>query len=679
MLKGLSLNNCEFMFSYLNKSFSKKIVAFFAVFIFVFLLNFQIASAKSYSYDLIDVKININQDSTFDVSEEQIFNYIGEYHDAWRSISLSKIDQISNIEVIDGETGQLMAYSAKRLDKLDPASWGRFTFYKENGAQNIIWYYNLSDTTHKWIVKYKVHGGIGFFSGSDELVWYIFDQYGGLIKEANATVTLPQEVSVSNVSLNAYRTDIHQQYFIDKNPLPDKKSFIFEAKNFKAQEYFKIQISWPKGIVSQSAYWQDFLRIYIFYILAGLITLANFIFIIIHWYWREVRPVGRGTIIPQYAPPQNLRPAMAEVLLKEKVTDKGWSATVIDLAVRGFIKIKEDTADWEEALVRATVFAVLIGVLVLAVDNKFFGLIIIGFPFIGAFIIFAHKQIKEFISLLMVGKIKEAFVPKNYILEKVENTDETVLEEYERKFLKVIFRNGKTFSIKAMKHISNERKRELYETMERLKENLYSETTIDTKAFESGVEKEKKGILVFFSSLFITFFVLLLISALLNLNPVINEQFIFIFVIISNILLSYAYLKYEAYLSQKGLILKEDWLGFKMYLETAERYRMQNLTPQTFEKYLPYAIIFGIEKKWGKAFESFNIQNPSWYTGAYVGSGFHSGGFSSGSGFSPAGFSASFSSSFSSAFSSAVGAGSAGGGGGGGAGGGGGGGGGGAS
>ena len=84
---------------------------------------------------------------------------------------------------------------------------------------------------------------------------------------------------------------------------------------------------------------------------------------------------------------------------------------------------------------------------------------------------------------------------------------------------------------------------------------------------------------------------------------------------------------------------------------------MQNLTPELFEKYLPYAMIFGIEKKWSKNFESLIHSNPTWY---------HSSGFVAGSGmataqsFSVSGFSTSFSSSFSSAFSSSGGGGSGG-------------------
>ena len=105
--------------------------------------------------------------------------------------------------------------------------------------------------------------------------------------------------------------------------------------------------------------------------------------------------------------------------------------------------------------------------------------------------------------------------------------------------------------------------------------------------------------------------------------------------------------------TSNGKTLREDWLGFKLYLATAEKYRLQNLTPDTFEKFLPYAMIFGVEKEWAKAFEGMTMSNPSWYSSSIAaGTMSTSGGMSS---FSPTGFSNSFSSSFSSAFSSATG------------------------
>ena len=127
----------------------------------------------------------------------------------------------------------------------------------------------------------------------------------------------------------------------------------------------------------------------------------------------------------------------------------------------------------------------------------------------------------------------------------------------------------------------------------------------------------------------------------------------------------------EVRLSQEGRELREEWLGFKLYLGTAERDRLQKLTPDLFEKFLPYAMMFGIEKKWAKAFEGMQVAPPSWYHGAAVGS-FAGGEGGSGGSFSAGAFSASFSSSFASAFSSSAGSGASGGGGAGGGGGGGG-------
>ena len=53
--------------------------------------------------------------------------------------------------------------------------------------------------------------------------------------------------------------------------------------------------------------------------------------------------------------------------------------------------------------------------------------------------------------------------------------------------------------------------------------------------------------------------------------------------------------------------------GFRMYLYTAERFRVQDLTPETFEKFLPYAMVFGIEKQWGERFKDIYKKAPDWY------------------------------------------------------------------
>jgi uncharacterized membrane protein len=114
-------------------------------------------------------------------------------------------------------------------------------------------------------------------------------------------------------------------------------------------------------------------------------------------------------------------------------------------------------------------------------------------------------------------------------------------------------------------------------------------------------------------------------------------------------LIFYNLLKAPTLLGRKVLDKIE---GFKIYLSTAEKERLNYIvpadeTPEVFEKYLPYALALDVEQEWAEKFSSIldkavieKNYSPSWYSGNNW-SAFGSGSFVS-----------SFSSSFSSAVSS---------------------------
>ncbi len=58
-------------------------------------------------------------------------------------------------------------------------------------------------------------------------------------------------------------------------------------------------------------------------------------------------------------------------------------------------------------------------------------------------------------------------------------------------------------------------------------------------------------------------------------------------------------------------------LGFEDFLGHVEADRMERMsqTPATFEKYLPFAMALGVEKKWVGAFQGIFTQPPAWYHG----------------------------------------------------------------
>jgi Predicted membrane protein (DUF2207) len=76
-------------------------------------------------------------------------------------------------------------------------------------------------------------------------------------------------------------------------------------------------------------------------IVAGAVTLAVGL-IVVRWRWgtRHVLRM-RDTSVPEFEPPEDLRPAEADVLLHAKPRRRDVIATVVDLALRGFIRIEE--------------------------------------------------------------------------------------------------------------------------------------------------------------------------------------------------------------------------------------------------------------------------------------------------------------------------------------------------
>jgi uncharacterized membrane protein len=595
-----------------KKNLSNIFLLFFGVlFLNVpFVTNAQaVGGDRSYIYDRFDAAIMVNKDTTVNVEERLTYDFIGNYHVGFRDISLKDIGRISDIQVIDGETNKPLVYSVFKLGGNDSSDAGKYTTFVNNGAQNIEWYYDLSDTKHTWILRYKVHGALVFYPKKDvdELYWNLFTNFDVPIKNVHVTVTVPQPAEK--------REDIAGALFLEPKGLfsdsyfSDLRTMDIVAKDIPPQGKITFAFTWPEGIVNRSGYWFDLMVQSAGILFSIIVVWAAIVFAVWRWYMFEYKE-SRGTIIPQYEPPHSIRPAMTEVVTHERMGMTTWPATIVDLAVRGYVRIIE-----EEKVFK----------------NKFLG----------------------------------AMESPQY---KIESTGKDVAElhEYEKNFLTLLFLKNKTyFSTREVKTFLGTEKMEMQKKFKELEQTLYDETNMDTQAYIISPGKEHRARKV----LGVMFSILLYLIAYLW-DVIFSSQYIVAFfaALIAAGIAVYS-LNYETRLNKAGNELRNYLLGFKMYLNTAERYRMQNLTPDIFEKYLSYAIIFGIEKKWAKVFEGATVQDPVWYTPrGNVMMGIspirNAGGVSGVAHFSPVSFSNSFSSSFVSAFSAGTSTGSHSGGGG---------------
>lgn len=193
-----------------------------------------------------------------------------------------------------------------------------------------------------YVVIYAVQRAINFFDDHDELYWNVTGNGWEVpIELATAEVSLPQAVPVEQWEVSCYTGVLGST---DKNCRADAGAgdgATFAASGALAGgEGLTIVVGWPKNIVVKPATGQQ-----VGWFLAdnwpiGLPVLALAVMYYL-WVTRGRDPKGRGTIIPVYETPRGLPVAAVGTIVDERVDAKDISATIIQLAVRGYLKIRE--------------------------------------------------------------------------------------------------------------------------------------------------------------------------------------------------------------------------------------------------------------------------------------------------------------------------------------------------
>jgi hypothetical protein len=57
------------------------------------------------------------------------------------------------------------------------------------------------------------------------------------------------------------------------------------------------------------------------------------------------------------------------------------------------------------------------------------------------------------------------------------------------------------------------------------------------------------------------------------------------------------------------------WNAFRRYLSSIERYEQVSEARGIFDRYLPYAVAFGLDQSWIRKFALVGAETPSWYNG----------------------------------------------------------------
>ncbi len=84
-------------------------------------------------------------------------------------------------------------------------------------------------------------------------------------------------------------------------------------------------------------------------------------------------------------------------------------------------------------------------------------------------------------------------------------------------------------------------------------------------------------------------------------------------VAISLVLIGLLFMRGVNHRTAKGAQVFAELRGFQTFLNSVEADRMERVTPDLFERFLPYAIALGVEHRWGATFSTISSGPPLWW------------------------------------------------------------------
>ncbi len=198
----------------------------------------------------------------------------------------------------------------------------------------------LGNVEHTFSIDYEIHRAVNFISGAPQLYLNVSgNQWSYPIKHVETEVQMPRGVDLSKVRVHSISTTGGGNPGTDP-PVFDSGKILFRTTNLSSGDGVIIVADMPRGSVVLPSVLQEFVwnlqSIYQVFVLpvAVVIILTGYWFL----YGRDPGPVKAAALT--WRPPDYLTPAELGTLIDESCDLSDVVSTVMDLAVRGFIKIR---------------------------------------------------------------------------------------------------------------------------------------------------------------------------------------------------------------------------------------------------------------------------------------------------------------------------------------------------
>ena len=288
-----------------------------------------------------DSQIEVRQDATMAVTEtiRVVSNQNAIRHGIYRDFPTHYTDRLGNQYVVGFDLLGATCDGAPESTRVEDYSNGKRIYL---GSSNVM----LPAGEHEYTITYTTDRQLGFFSDHDELFWNVTGNgWGFEIDHASATVRLPPNLPAEEVRLGGY-TGLQGSMASELTSSTNSDgSFHFETtRALPPQNGLTIRLTFPKGYIAPPTA-NDRMRYFVEDNRASIVALVGFTVIILYYLaaWTYAgRDPKKGAIVVQYDPPPGFSPAAIRYLVRMGYDNKAFAVSVIDMAVRGFLSIKQD-------------------------------------------------------------------------------------------------------------------------------------------------------------------------------------------------------------------------------------------------------------------------------------------------------------------------------------------------
>jgi hypothetical protein len=512
----------------------------------LFLASFSLASftsAKDRHLKKFFSEIVVTPSGSVDVTENITMQFVGgPWHGINRYIPVEysgprglNYTLFLDVKDITDDTGAKLRYESSR----------------ERHYLNLkIYIPNADNSTRTISIHYTVSDALKFFDDHDEFYWNVTgDEWSIPIESAGAHIVLPD--GAANLRAKAF-TGAYRSTGRDADVQVSGTGVDVQTRDpLPLHEGLTVAVAFDKGAVREPTVLSRLL-LYLRSNWPLFIPIVAF-FAMFWWWWTHGRDPRLRPIAAQYQPPDNLSPGEVGTLIDNSVDMRDITASIVDLAVRGFLVIEEKQQDH------------LLGL--------------------------THS--------------------KNYVFHlKKSRAEWNSLKPHEQELLDGIFAGGNAGDAVPLDALHNT----FYANIPAIRNQIFASLVGDGYYAQRPDSVRSTYLLIGIVTGVLLIAGGISIANHSGMQPL---PFIVAGVLTGAIICGFGWFMpartQAGARALEGVLGFEDFLA---HVES-DRFNRTIKTPEMFEKFLPFAMALGVEKNWSKAFQGIYTQPPQWYQGSY--------------------------------------------------------------